>query len=187
MHSPSPHRCPPILARTVRPLAPAIRCWRPIRGCSQQLLPEALSLLLPLNRSAAPLPILSVPADYAVGMGARLCEPDCSPRRYRPSRRSLLACWFAVWPLSSSSGSASRQSRCWHCHKPGARGQAGRQPRRGRRHGQQCFLCRGSRAQCERDNDFFALRQVPLNAPVLGQLPVPGSPLHPAAILMIES
>ena len=84
--------------------------------------------------------------------------------------------WIRIAPVAMLALPQARRS-----------GPGGRRPRRVRRHGQQCFLCRGSRAQCERDNDFFALRQVPLNAPVLGQLPVPGSPLHPAAILMIES
>ena len=62
-------------------------------------------------------------------------------------------------PSSSSSGSAPRPSRCLHHPKPGARGQAGRRPRRVRRRGQQCFLWRGSRAQCEPRQRFLAARQ----------------------------
>ncbi len=54
-----------------------------------------------------------------------------------------------------------RLSRCLHHHKPGARGRAGRRPGGGRRRGQQCFLCRGSRAQCEPRQRFLAARQAP--------------------------
>src|ERR1700730_2859102 len=159
MHSPSPHRCRLIWARTVRPLALAIRLWRTIQDCSQQLLPEALSLLLPLNRSAAPLPILSVRADYAVGIGAHLCEPVL----FAPPLSTLaavfgclLVCclaiavflWIRIAPVAMLALPQARRS-----------GPGGRRPRRVRRHGQQCFLCRGSRAQCEPRQRFIAARQ----------------------------
>src|SRR6267378_4066781 len=149
MHSPSPHRCRLIWARTVRPLALAIRLWRTIQDCSQQLLPEALSLLLPLNRSAAPLPILSVRADYAVGIGAHLCEPDCSrPAAIDLSRGlCLLAgllfghCRLPLDPHRASRDACTATSP--------ALGPSGAATREGRRRGQQCFLCRESRAQYE--------------------------------------
>src|SRR5439155_16485199 len=40
-------------------------------------------------------------------------------------------------------------------------GPGGRRPGGGRRRGQQCFLCRGSRAQCEPRQRFLAARQAP--------------------------
>src|SRR5439155_17286992 len=43
-------------------------------------------------------------------------------------------------------------------------GPGGRRPGGGRRRGQQCFLCRGSRAQCEPRQRFLAARQASSNA-----------------------
>src|SRR2546430_14576578 len=50
----------------------------------------------------------------------------------------LLAIVFVLWIRTAPVAML-------HHRKPGARGQAGRRPGGGRRHGQQCFLCRGSR------------------------------------------
>src|SRR6266446_2032656 len=116
-----------------------------------------------LNRSGSPW-TLTGPVECAVGVHAGGCEPACLPRRYRPLRHSLLACGVACSPSSLSSGSASPIAMLT---PPQARrsGPGGRRPRRGRRrHGQQCFLCRGSRAQCEPRQRFFAARPVSQNA-----------------------
>jgi hypothetical protein len=66
---------------------------------------------------------------------------------------------------------------------PALGGQAGRRPRRGRRHGQQCLLCRGSRAQCEPDNDFPLRGQLLKTPPlVVGQSAVSTQrPVYPMA------
>src|SRR6266851_658523 len=62
--------------------------------------------------------------------------------------------WIRIAPVAMRALPQARRS-----------GPGGRRPRRVRRHGQQCFLCRGSRAQCEPRQRFFALRRAPLNAP----------------------
>src|SRR6266436_9328586 len=69
-------------------------------------------------------------------------------------------------------------------------GPGGRRPRRVCRHGQQCFLCRGSRAQCEPRQRFFLARQGSSNRQlVLGRSShIRESLWLPrAAILMIKS
>ena len=116
-------------SRIVKQLATTFRRWLSMRRSSRHLPLEAL-LRLQLHR-LAPLLIVSALADGGGGVGARPCEPVFLPRRCRPSPESLIACWCDVWPLPSSFWIGIAPSRCLHHHKPGAWGQAGRQPWRG--------------------------------------------------------
>jgi hypothetical protein len=111
----SPIRHPPIEAWIVAPEAPATEWCLSTGRCSRRRAREPQPPAGLLNWSGSPR-TLTVPVKCASGVGAPIW------------RRSLLAYWFACWPSSSSSGSAPRLSRCLHHHKPGARGQAGRQP-----------------------------------------------------------
>src|SRR5882672_9516204 len=159
-HWRSPNRHPPRWAQIVKPDAAATASGSSTVRRSRELLRKPPPPAQLLNWSRSP-PTLTVPAQRAVGVRAGGCELACSPRRYQPLRGSSLAYGFACWPSSSSSASAPRLSRCLHHHKPGGRGRAGRRPGGGRRRGQQCFLCRGSRAQCEPRQRFLAARQAP--------------------------
>ena len=80
--------------------------------------------------------------------------------------RSLLAClvcllaivfvlWIRTAPVAMLAPPQARRSEARRGGDPGG----------GRRRGQQCFLCRGSRAQCEPRQRFFAARQASSNAP----------------------
>src|SRR5712671_6334120 len=95
---------------------------------------------------------------------------------------SLLAIAFVLWIRIALRDACTTTSPAF-----GARRVATQE---GRRRGQQCFLCRGSRAQCVPRQRFFAVRQAPSNAPARSR-PVSRtrqSPwLHRPAVLMIES
>ena len=105
---------------------------------------------------------MTEPVECAVGVCAGGRAPACSPRRYQPLRGCLLVCGVAWWPSSSSSGSASPFAML---APPQARRSepGGRRPRRGRRHGQQCFPCQGSRAESVAGQRFSAARQASEN------------------------
>src|SRR4029077_21203249 len=108
-----------------------------------------------LHRSGSPW-TLTGPVECAVGVRAGGCAPACSPRRDRRLRGTSLACGFACWPSSSSSGSASPIAML--APPQARRSEPGEwRPRRGRRHGQQCFPCRGSRAESA-PRQLFSLR-----------------------------
>src|SRR5438105_1680803 len=164
-HWRSPNRHPPRWAQIVNPDAAATASSSSTVRCPSRLLREPQPPPGLLNRSGSPW-TLTGPVECAVGVRAGGCAPECSLRRDRPSRGSLLACGVACWPSSSSSGSASPLAMLT---PPQARRSepGGWRPRRGCRHGQQCLPCQGSRAESVwRDNDSL-LRRLLLKTPQL--------------------
>ena len=109
---PLPNRRPAISAQIVKSDRPATERYSSTVRCSRKHLQEPQQSAQLLNWSGLP-PTLTVPAKRADGVRAGGCEPACSPRRYRPLRRSLLVYGTACWPWSSSSGRAatSRSTR----------------------------------------------------------------------------
>jgi hypothetical protein len=109
-----------------------------------------------LNWSGS-VPTLTVPAKRAGAVRAGGCEPACSPRRYQPLRRSLFAYWVACWPWPSFWIRIAHRDACTTTSPALGAGRGG-DPGGSRRHGQQCFLWRGSRAESMAGHRFFAAR-----------------------------
>jgi hypothetical protein len=100
---PSPNRRPAIRASIVKSDPLATERYSSTVRCSRKLLWEPQPPAQLLSWSGLPRSLI-VSAKRTVGVRAGGCEPACSPRRYRPWRRSLLADGVAYWPSSSSSG-----------------------------------------------------------------------------------
>src|SRR5467141_363913 len=150
-HWRSPNRHPPRWAQIVKPDAAATASGSSTVRCPLRLLREPQPPPGLLNRSGSPW-TLTGPVECAVGVRAGGCAPECSLRRDRPSRGSLLACGVACWPSSSSSGSASPVAMLT---PPRARRSepGGWRPRRGCRHGQHACRAREVERKVWRDND----------------------------------
>jgi hypothetical protein len=136
----------------VKPDAPAPEWCSSTGRCSRWLLREPQPPARSQNWSGS-LQTLTVPANRVGGVCAGGCELACSPRRYQPLRGASLAYGFA----------AGHRLRPLHPHRAcrdaytttsPALGAGRAATRGGRRRGQQCFLCEGSRRNVNPDNDF---------------------------------
>src|SRR5207253_10882743 len=93
-HWRSPNRHPPRWAQIVKPDAAATASGSSTVRCLLRLLREPQPPPGLLNRSGSPS-TLTGPVECSVGVRAGGCAPECSLRRDRPSRGSLLACGVA--------------------------------------------------------------------------------------------
>jgi len=127
------------------------------------MLSEAPSRATPAGTAAKTGPGHADP-DRALRYASTRCALAVASRFVSPRLVSTFAPLFVclrgcLLPSSSSSVSASPIAMLAP-HKPGTWSQARWRPRRGHRHGQQCFPCRGSRAEIMAGQTFFSAAQL---------------------------